>query len=335
MVLPLIRTCVLITSSNTTTTPPLYFQSLFFLSQMGNQASRALGNKQSGNSTNSLESYPSFSKSDTQGSSRSLTLSIRRKIKGVAGEPAGPDPHSDSNSIKSEKSVTSLRGSVTANDDDDDDVPQPPPTPPHASQIKDKSVPTHAQRQEQQQQQLHDITSTASPPVPSDEIVHPNAALDTLLPATIDPILIRPSSSDVLDPPPQEPSSPISPPSSPPAFPALDDIIQRLLTTAYSAKITKQFCLDHKEINLLCAHVRNIFMSQPTLLELSPPVKIVGDVHGQFGDLIRMFEMCGWPPKANYLFLGDYVDRGSPFFVVLICRTTESRNCVFIICLED
>ncbi|XP_030375532.1 serine/threonine-protein phosphatase PP1-like [Scaptodrosophila lebanonensis] len=55
---------------------------------------------------------------------------------------------------------------------------------------------------------------------------------------------------------------------------------------------------------------REALMNEPMLLEVNAPVNVVGDIHGQFGDLLRYFQMSGYPPNKSFLFLGDYVDRG-------------------------
>lgn len=70
------------------------------------------------------------------------------------------------------------------------------------------------------------------------------------------------------------------------------------------------------------------------LLELEAPLKICGDVHGQYSDLLRLFEYGGFPPQANYLFLGDYVDRGKQSLEViclLLCYKIQYPNNFFIL----
>ncbi|KAF3661839.1 Serine/threonine-protein phosphatase PP1 isozyme 2 [Capsicum annuum] len=89
---------------------------------------------------------------------------------------------------------------------------------------------------------------------------------------------------------------------------ALDDIINRLLDVRH--RPGKQVQLSEFEIKHLCVKSREIFLKQPNLLELDAPIKICGDIHGQYSDLLRLFEYGGLPPRSNYLFLGDYVDRG-------------------------
>lgn len=68
--------------------------------------------------------------------------------------------------------------------------------------------------------------------------------------------------------------------------------------------------LDSTDLEWLCKEAIKVLKNDSMVLKLTAPITIIGDVHGQFYDLLRFFKMGGQLPATNYLFLGDYVDRG-------------------------
>ncbi|OLY83857.1 Serine/threonine-protein phosphatase 2B catalytic subunit [Smittium mucronatum] len=68
--------------------------------------------------------------------------------------------------------------------------------------------------------------------------------------------------------------------------------------------------LTEDQAERILTRASEIFKAEPTLLDIDSPITICGDVHGQYYDLMKLFEVGGDPKKVNYLFMGDYVDRG-------------------------
>uniref|UniRef100_A0A453IVB2 Serine/threonine-protein phosphatase n=1 Tax=Aegilops tauschii subsp. strangulata TaxID=200361 RepID=A0A453IVB2_AEGTS len=68
--------------------------------------------------------------------------------------------------------------------------------------------------------------------------------------------------------------------------------------------------LAEQEVKALCEKAKEILMEESNVQPVKSPVTICGDIHGQFHDLVELFRIGGKCPDTNYLFMGDYVDRG-------------------------
>lgn len=79
----------------------------------------------------------------------------------------------------------------------------------------------------------------------------------------------------------------------------------------------------------LVLQAKEILTKESNVQEVKCPVTVCGDVHGQFHDLMELFRIGGRSPDTNYLFMGDYVDRGyySVETVTLLVALKVSFNC--------
>jgi len=79
---------------------------------------------------------------------------------------------------------------------------------------------------------------------------------------------------------------------------------------AYISKLNQGTPLAESEVQHLCDKARETLLLESNVQSVQAPVTVVGDVHGQWHDLIEIFRIGGPVPDTNYLFLGDFVDRG-------------------------
>lgn len=104
----------------------------------------------------------------------------------------------------------------------------------------------------------------------------------------------------------------------------LDSQIERLMDRKLLTK---------KEVFDLCDKAKEILSKEENVQPVKCPVTVCGDIHGQHHDLMELFKIAGKPPDTNFLFLGDYVDRGyfSVEVVTLLIALKVNQNAIIIL----
>ena len=98
-------------------------------------------------------------------------------------------------------------------------------------------------------------------------------------------------------------------------------------------ELKKYHCLKEQQIKQLCDKAKEIVKKEGNVQPVKAPVTVCGDIHGQFFDLLELFKIGGQSPDTNYLFMGDYVDRGYysiESVSILLCLKVRFPNRIFL-----
>jgi len=90
----------------------------------------------------------------------------------------------------------------------------------------------------------------------------------------------------------------------------MSDIIETGTLDEWITILKECKCLSEQEMKHLCETVKELLLEESNVQPVATPVTICGDIHGQFYDLLELFKTGGELPDTNYIFMGDYVDRG-------------------------
>lgn len=103
---------------------------------------------------------------------------------------------------------------------------------------------------------------------------------------------------------------------------------------SYLEKLNKCELIKESEVRSLCNKAKEILLEEDNVIKIGAPITICGDIHGQFFDLIELFRVGGEIPETNYIFLGDFVDRGLnsvETFLLLLCLKVRYPQRIFLI----
>ena len=110
--------------------------------------------------------------------------------------------------------------------------------------------------------------------------------------------------------------------------------IIKKMKKARVGSICQELTLREGECDYVIDKAYQILKNEDSMLRITAPLYICGDIHGQYYDLLRVFDILDYPPKSKFLFLGDYVDRGKQSLeclLLLLCLKIKYPSKIFLL----